>query len=111
MNFDNNLIKLISILSVGFVLLFGNIQQINFLSIQNRKSINLTAENSALLLKKETLLQQNNNKFMAEIDKKIEKNEIQQTVIGTAASKETFDDAFKNQQNLISINNTTIVAR
>jgi hypothetical protein len=107
---DNNIIKLVCILTVGFILLFGNVQQINFLSIQNRKSINLTAENSGLQLKKETLVQQNNNKFMDEIDKKIEKNEIQQTVIGAAVNKQTFDEAFKNQQNQVN-NNTTIVAR
>jgi hypothetical protein len=111
MKFEKSIIKLICILTVGFVLLFGNVQQINFLSIQNRKSINLTAENSGLQLKKETLLQQNNNKFMAEIDKKIEKNEIQQTVIGAAVNKETFDEVFKNQQNQINVNNTTVVAR
>jgi hypothetical protein len=111
MKLDKNIIKLISILSVGFILLFGNVQQINFLSIQNRKSINLTAENSALQLKKETLSQQNNNKFIAEIDKKIEKNEIQQTVIGAAMNKETFGEVFKSQQNQVNVNTTTIVAR
>jgi hypothetical protein len=111
MKLDNYVIKLISILTVGFILLFGNVQQINFLSIQNRKSINLAAENSVLQSKKETLLQQNNNKFMAEIDKKIEKKEIQQTVIGAAVNKETFDDVFKSQQNQVNVNTTTIVAR
>lgn len=108
---DNSIIKLISVLSLGFVLLFGNVQQINSLSIQNRKYINLLAENNGLQLKKETLLQQNNNKFMAEIEKKIEKNEIQQTVIGVAVNKESFDEAFKSQRNQVNINNTTIVTR
>jgi hypothetical protein len=111
MKFDNNIIRLIAILTVGFILLFGNVQQINFLSIQNRKSINLAAENSGLQLKKETLLQQNNSKFMSEIEKKIEKKEIQQTVIGAVVNKETFDEAFKSQQNKTNVNATTIVTR
>ena len=109
MRFNNNITKLISILLVGFILLFGNVQQINFLSIQNRKSINLTAENSGLQLKKETLLQQNNSKFMSEIDKKIEKKEIQQTVIGAAINKETFDEALKSQGNEFGGNRTTTI--
>lgn len=103
--------KLISILILGFILLFGNIQQINFLSLQNRRVINLTAENNSLQLRKETLLQQTSTKFVAEIDKKIEKNEIQQTAIGTNNDKQSFDEALKNQNIPLNINNTTIVAR
>lgn len=102
--------KLISILMLGFILLFGNIQQINFLSLQNRRAINLTSENNNLQLRKETLLQQNNTKFVAEIDKKIEKNQIQQTVIGSN-NKQSFDEAMKKQSVPTNTNNTVIVAR
>ena len=107
---NTQIIKLISILVVGFILLFGNIQQINFLSLQNRRVINLTAETNNLQLKKESLLQQNNTKFVAEIDKKIEKKEIQQTVIGIN-NNQSFDQAMRKQDTPTVINNTTIVAR
>jgi hypothetical protein len=95
---------------LGFLLLFGNIQQINFLSLQNRRAINLIAETNNLQLRKESLLLQNNTKFVAEIDKKIEKNEIQQTVIGINANQ-SFDEALKKQTTPTNLSNTTIVAR
>ena len=103
-------IKLISILLLGFVLLFSNVQQINFLSIQNRKAINLIAETNSLQLKKESLLLQNNTKFAAEIDKKIEKNEVQQIVVGIN-NNQGLNEAQKNQNSPINVSNTAIVAR
>jgi hypothetical protein len=103
-------IKLISILLLGFVLLFSNVQQVNFLSLQNRRAINLVAETNSLQLKKESLLLQNNTKFVAEIDKKIEKNEVQQIVVGIS-NNQSFDEDIKKQNIPTSTNNTTIVAR
>jgi hypothetical protein len=100
--------KLISLLLLGFVLFFGNIQQINYLSLQNRKSIILNADKSTLELKKETLLQQNQVKFINEIDKKIANNEIQQTAIG-ANNSETLEQALNKQKK--PFNNTVIIAR
>lgn len=104
------IIKLIAILSLGFILLFGNIQQINFLSLQNRRTIILTAENNSLQLKKETLLQQNNSKFVSDIEQKIKQNQIQQVVTGNN-KKQSLEDAFKKQNSPININNTAVVAR
>jgi hypothetical protein len=55
-------------------------------------------------------LQQNNIKFIAEIDKKIEKNEIQQIVTGIN-NKENLEEVIRKQNIPINTNNTTIVAR
>jgi hypothetical protein len=106
-----NIIRLISILLVGFVLLFGNIQQINFLSLQNRKAIILAKDKTDLELKKETILQQNLAKFSVEIDKKIAKNEIQQTIIGLNKNISNLENLINNQKLLKNTNNTVIIAR
>jgi hypothetical protein len=104
------IIKLICILFIGFVLFFGNIQQINFLSLQNRKSIILNADNSSLELKKESLSQQNQIKFIAEIDKKIANKEIEQTAIG-ANSRESLEEVINKQKKTRPNTNTVIIAR
>ena len=104
------IIRLISILILGFVLLFSNVQQINFLSLQNRRAINLIAETNSLQLKKESLLLQNNNKFVDDIDKKIEKNEVQQIVVGIG-NNQTSSEVAKKQNSSINISDIAIVAR
>jgi hypothetical protein len=104
----NTIIKLILYLLMGFILFFGNIQQINYLSLQNRKSIILNTDKTTLELKKETLLRQNQVKFMTEIDKKIADKEIEQTTIG-ANTNETLEEALNREKK--PFNNTVIIAR
>lgn len=113
-NIQRSIIKLLALLILGFILFFGNIQQVNSLSIQNNKTRLLTNEQKKKNTEKEFILSQNTTMIIQEIDKKLATGDIQNTLIGENIKLPELEKILKKQQNTNKNNNQTntfIVAR
>lgn len=111
---QTNKIRLLALLTLCFVLFFGNIQQVNSLSIGNNKTRVLTSEQKKKNTEKESALNQNTLTIIQEIDKKLSIGEIQNTLIGENIKLSDLESILKNQQNSnknTNPTNTFIVAR
>ena len=105
------IIKLISCLSILFVLFFSIIAQINILSVINQENKILLRDKVFLESQREVFIQENTTALVQEIDKKLSNGDIQPISIGENLRQEKLETLIKQQQKQFPQISNIIVTR
>jgi hypothetical protein len=91
-------IRLLLLIVMFFFLFFGNIQQINALSVLNQENRSLSQKKTTLESQKDAILLENSNRISQDIDKKLAEGKIFNIVLGDNVKLTELQEIVKEYQ-------------